>query len=322
MSDILKHPWLEVPWKQLLQWKEKDRLPHAILLKGRSGIGKHLLARQFSQWLHCEHPGGDSSCGQCVSCHQFAAGSHPDFLEITPEEDKRVISIDQVRQIGEFLSLSSVQQKQRIVTIFPADCMNVAAMNALLKTLEEPPGNALLILVTNRPGYLAATVRSRCQMMTCPAPSPNQGIDWLKKNTDAEEDIIHLAMQLVDQSPLQALQLLNADHIKHCLSFMDDFSDFLQGKIDHVELARRYEKQDIKDLLYQFLLDILKILSRESRIQDGTAMRIKTVIQSNVQQLQPEKVLRCVDKLKLGMTHASASLNPRLFLEDVLIELV
>jgi DNA polymerase-3 subunit delta' len=161
------------------------RLPHALLFQGPSGIGKAATARALAATIQCAEEGPDA-CGKCLPCLKAARGNHPDFLWITrlPKKDaareedpddeapddagsatgdlKRDITIEQIRELAEHASFGPREGKRRVFVIDPADRMNLSAQNALLKTLEEPPGRSVLVLVTARPHVLLPTVRSRC----------------------------------------------------------------------------------------------------------------------------------------------------------------
>ena len=154
--------------------------PHALLIHGPRGIGKHALALNFAQALLCETPRADGlACGACAGCRYAVAGQHPDLMRlellvIDPEEDTleavESIGIDRVRALTEFVQLTSHRQRAKVAVIAPAERMNAAAANALLKTLEEPPPGTYLILVSDQPGRMPATLRSRCRMLAAPLP--------------------------------------------------------------------------------------------------------------------------------------------------------
>ncbi len=159
------------------------RLPHALLFQGPEGVGKAATARALAATVQCES-GGTDACGKCLPCLKVSQGSHPDFLWITrlprkdaareeePDEEaaegagatgdlKRDIAIEQIRDLSDHAAFAPREGRRRVFVIDPADRMNLPAQNALLKTLEEPPGASMLVLVTSRPHVLLPTVRSR-----------------------------------------------------------------------------------------------------------------------------------------------------------------
>lgn len=157
-ADIIGH---EKQLQTLRVGLKKGRLHHGYLFLGPDGVGKKTVALSLAQALHCENPQGDF-CGRCVACARIQKGNHPDVRIIEPLAGKKEISIQQVRGVEKELSYRSFSGGKKIAVIDPATLMNGPAQNALLKTLEEPPQNSLIVLIAQNPGGLTPTVRSRC----------------------------------------------------------------------------------------------------------------------------------------------------------------
>ena len=138
-----------------------QRLHHAYLFTGPEGVGKRTLAMVLANAIHCEKSNGEV-CGGCVNCKRIADGNHPDVRIVAPLATKKEISIQQVRDVEKELSFRSFTGKRKIAIIDPATSLNFASQNALLKTLEEPPQDSLLILIAANAGALLPTIRSRC----------------------------------------------------------------------------------------------------------------------------------------------------------------
>jgi DNA polymerase-3 subunit delta' len=136
-------------------------LAHAYLFSGEEGIGKKMAALALAAAVNCGEAGPEGGCGVCPSCRKIALLGHPDVHILAPDGDE--IKIDQIRQTQADLSLKPFEGEKKILIIDGAESMNTAASNAFLKTLEEPPGDSLLILVTAMPQSLLPTIRSRCQ---------------------------------------------------------------------------------------------------------------------------------------------------------------
>ena len=185
-------------WPALLPWQtqaaadalsRKASWPHAMLITGTRGIGKRTLALNFARSLLCEAPRADGfACGACASCGYVAAGQHPDLRMVEPFEieDGDVkplinIPVDHIRDLIEWANLTNHRGMAKVAIVIPADMMQPAAANALLKTLEEPPSDTFLMLVTPEPGRLLATVRSRCFRLEAPRPSPDEASQWLEQ---------------------------------------------------------------------------------------------------------------------------------------------
>ncbi|HZK81767.1 MAG TPA: DNA polymerase III subunit delta' [Humisphaera sp.] len=151
-----------------------DRLPHALIFAGPVGVGKATTTRALGRLFLCDHPTNDKSCGMCDSCRVMDAGNHPDFHVITKEliryHDKTgkskgiSLSINVIRpELIDPAGRKAVMGRGKVFVIEQAELMNPQAQNALLKTLEEPAGRTLIILLTDQPSALLATIRSRCQ---------------------------------------------------------------------------------------------------------------------------------------------------------------
>ena len=216
MMSSARYPWQEQVWKRLLA--DKNKLHHALLLRGRHGIGKLDFAITLAKSLLCEHPNQQGqACGQCSSCGWFDQDNHPDFRLLTPEQEsskdeegakpskkKTQILIEQIRELSDFLALSSHKSDGlRIVLINPAEGLNQASGNALLKMLEEPPPNVMFIMVAHQPQKILPTIMSRCQKVDMPVPSRQESLDWMAKHGIAQ------AEEMLDYAGGSPLQVLN-----------------------------------------------------------------------------------------------------------------
>jgi DNA polymerase-3 subunit delta' len=148
----------------------RQRIASSYLFCGEPGIGKKTVAINFAKALNCKKTEADGyqlaadssgdACDECESCIKIDAGTHPDFLVVSPEE--RQIRIEEIRTIDDALSFKPFEGRKKVVIVDEAEAMNLPAANAFLKTLEEPPEDSIIILVTSRPDLLPATIRSRC----------------------------------------------------------------------------------------------------------------------------------------------------------------
>jgi DNA polymerase-3 subunit delta' len=209
-NEIL--PWQGVQWDRILRGFRQGQLAHALLLAGPAGTGKTQFAVAVAHALACRQPTMDGfACGQCRACSRLNAGAHPDYRFVTIEPDSRTgrmrtrIVIDQVRELARWLSLTPSEAPRKMAVISPADKLNPQAANALLKTLEEPPGESLLILASGLPGRLPATIRSRCQRLEFPLPARAESLEWLR-HRDPETPWPAL-LELGRDAPLLACRL-------------------------------------------------------------------------------------------------------------------
>ncbi len=217
------YTWQNKQWQHMMQ--QGAKMPHALLLRGRSGTGKLDFALEIAQAILCPQTKFQSqaevtqqACGGCPSCSWFVEGTHPDFMLIGPEDTgdaeevikkktakKSQIPIAKIRQLLDYLTLSSHQiNGYRVIVISPADMLNGASANALLKMLEEPPAKTLFLLVTSQPQRLLATISSRCQAIDMPLPGRADAVAWL--NTQQVNNPEN-ALDLAGGAPLLALQI-------------------------------------------------------------------------------------------------------------------
>jgi len=203
------YPWQESAWEQLQALR--TRMPHAILFHGAAGTGKADFIEHFAQSLLCENAGpGGHACGACVSCGWFGQQNHPDFRRVRPEsfedevtgegeegEEKKAakskapskeIKIEQIRQLADFMNISTHRQGLRVVVLYPAEALNMPASNALLKTLEEPPSGTVFLLSSNSLDRLLPTILSRCRKFALPMPGHDEALAWLKAQGVADAD--------------------------------------------------------------------------------------------------------------------------------------
>jgi DNA polymerase-3 subunit delta' len=176
-----------------------DRLPHGLIFAGPVGVGKATAARALAGLFLCEKPAGDLPCGQCESCRAMQGNAHPDYHVIIKEliryhdktgKSKGIdLSIHVIRpEVVEKAARKAVMGRGKVFVIEQAELMNAAAQNALLKTLEEPPGRTLLMLLTDQPGVMLPTIRSRCQVVAFASLDPALVLRELQKRGVSQSD--------------------------------------------------------------------------------------------------------------------------------------
>jgi len=192
--------------------------PHAWLFAGPAGVGKASLARWLAQAVNCAQSGVHSDergapepCGECAQCSRIARGIHSDVIIVTipPPEDgvqHKDISVDQVREIEQAVALAPFEGRTRVAIIDPADAMSAGAQNAFLKTLEEPPPNAVFVLVATREDDLLPTVRSRCRKVEFGLVAAGE-IEAALRERGADEEQARLLSRLAEGRPERALML-------------------------------------------------------------------------------------------------------------------
>ncbi len=172
----------------------ENRIPHAIIIEGAKGEGKHTLCSFIASAAICE--GENPPCSSCRSCELRRSNSHPDVTVISPEEGKKSISVGQIRELRAEAYVKPHIAKRRIFIIDKADTMNESSQNALLKVLEEPPGEVAFILLAESKTALLETIISRCVVLSLSSPDEETALDFIKKTTDFDEQNIKEALRL------------------------------------------------------------------------------------------------------------------------------
>ena len=198
--SLTLQPWLEPQWQK---WQQlQNRLGHAYLFSGPKGIGLESFVELASQTLFCDTR---NACGHCAGCHLLATRQHPDFYHLTVLEDKKEISVDQVRGLINKLNETSHQGGYKVAWVEGPEHLNKSAFNALLKSLEEPAERTLFMLTTHQVGSLPATIVSRCQKLSFTAPSLQIAQDWLHEQLpQADQALLKRALRLNWGAPIDA----------------------------------------------------------------------------------------------------------------------
>jgi DNA polymerase-3 subunit delta' len=235
-------PWLADAWREFAQRAASARMAHAFLLGGPAGLGKRALAEAMLARLLCTAPTDDQhACGQCRGCALRLAGSHPDLVRVGIEEEATQIKIDQIRALSQRLALTPQLGGAQVVLIDPAETLNTEACNALLKTLEEPSAGTVLILVTDLPMRLLATIRSRCQRMDVRFPPRDQALAWLEAQ-GVSASAARAALELAAGNPGLAQRLADPAQRELASAITAELRDLATGKENLLELSTRWAK--------------------------------------------------------------------------------
>ncbi|MET0618469.1 MAG: DNA polymerase III subunit delta' [Luteibacter sp.] len=236
-------PWHDDAWARLQARRERDALPHALLLAGPAGLGKRDFLAAFVKGLLCQNPSDGAPCGVCRSCQLVSAGTHPDVVTLTfglrkDGVTRSEIVVDQIRDLSQRLAMSSQFGGWQVATVDPADAMNAAAANALLKTLEEPTPATLLVLVADEPARLPATIRSRCQRIDFLVPSREVSMAWLRAEGVADAPA---ALDAAGGNPGMARAWAADGALKQRAEVRNDLKALAAGRGDAMEVIKRWQ---------------------------------------------------------------------------------
>ena len=241
-------------------------LPQAMLAVGESGTLVGQYCDDLQQAALCFAPSAQGlSCGTCRSCRLLAEGNHPDLLVITAETGKR-IAIESVRRANDFLAFTPQVSARRWLRVEPAEAMTAAAANALLKTLEEPAARAHILLLSERPSQLLATIRSRLQKLPFPALRLGQCVVWLEEHGIPPAEALLLSRQFANR-PLRAWQLWESGWVTLRQTWIDTLLNLpQQGPVAALRLADNWAKDIdlllLRELMLSLLADLLRLRNR------------------------------------------------------------
>lgn len=237
---------------------QQGSLPHAILLMGPEGIGRENFAESLAQWLLCLNR-QDEPCGECKSCFLFEAGHHPDYHLLDIEQDKTQISVGQVRELIVSMQESSHQGGWKVANITNVQAMNASSFNALLKTLEEPQENTLLILQTSQLQGVPPTIRSRAQLLSLSVDDLESVKQWLIERQGHMTQALEAALNLFPQAPYKAEDFgVNGDTLKYA-EFIVQLNDLVAGQGSPIEMAQFWH-EEIADAVFWMQLMVRDIL--------------------------------------------------------------
>ena len=303
----MKLSWLKPVVDMWQSSVSHGRVPHALMLTGAPGTGK----RAAAAWLARQRLG--LAAGELPE-YPVERPEHADLHWLEPPEDKQTIGIDQVRALVDELSLTSYEGRGKVAVISPADAMTHNAANSLLKTLEEPAGDALLILVVDRPGRLPATIFSRCQRMNTRPPQEDEGLRWLA----AAHPGAHWATLLREAgfAPIAALESLARAEETEVLA--TDFRALAEGRAAPLEVAARWARQEPEFVLGWLARQVQTCISRTA---NGLTAGVSAVIGDSVLERIDRRKLFCyLDIINRLRGQPAGSFNVQLTLECLLID--
>jgi DNA polymerase III subunit delta' len=311
------YPWQADAFARVASQLQQQCLAHAYLIYGEPGIGKQDFAVALANFLLCQNPDKNKACGKCQCCRLAASGTQPDIFSIAPENDSRVIKIDQIRKLGQFAAKTSHWGARKVVILHPAEALNRNAANALLKTLEEPPGSTVLLLISDSPGRLPATIRSRCQLLLIARPGKSLALEWLVKRAAVEDPESLLAA--AKGRPLLAREILENGSYAEQKSLLSLLAAIVQGQKHPMELVRpriNLNSLAIIEHLARTSSILIKYLltHQEELISDAELKIIANHLMADGAKNSLETLLKIHDASETARQQINSSANPNVLL--------
>ncbi len=314
------YPWQQDSWDYLLQQLEQQRLPHALLLQGPTGCGIEKFADVFARYLLCEQPASGFPCGNCSQCHLLDAQTHPDFIRVSLEQRDdgkvaKVIKVDQIRKVVDFVTHTSLQGGRRVIVIEPAEAMNPNAANALLKSLEEPGSNTQFLLIAHYPAKVMATIRSRCQRVELPQPPKDVVDQWLATYI-TDDKVRQRLLGMSGGSPLLALEWQELEFNDAIGEMVTGLKQLLAGEQSPLTMASTWLDVGMVNVVtwwWRWLLLEVKHLVQNSPERPGFIRQFG---------LSEQRVLGFMQQLLTARQQLESTANPneQLLVESLLID--
>ncbi|VAW61105.1 DNA polymerase III delta prime subunit [hydrothermal vent metagenome] len=319
-AGLMVYPWQQHQWQNVQQQRQAERLPHGLLLMGSQGLGKLDFAQQLTASLLCQRIDKEGhACGQCAACLLLAAGTHPDVSVLQAEAPGKAIKVDDVRQLTARLNLTSQYGGYQVALIVDAHDMNINASNSLLKTLEEPTGGAVLVLVSSSPQKLPITVRSRCQAIVFREPAKEQALSWLEENA-IEPSRASGLLNLAHGAPLQALKLQQSEFLEYHQQLITALLGVAKNQpvVDQAEQLYKLPLPFMLNGLYDWVQDLIKLM------QCGETAALvheaqKTDLKRLVARCRLQALYEYLDQLGKYKQLQAFPLNTQLLWEDLLL---
>lgn len=314
-ADILGHDRIVEVLRRSLSG---GKTAHSYLFEGVPGSGRKKTALTLIQALFCTAL-PDDACGICASCRKIDGGNHPDIHLISPLPDKRDISIDQLREMQHILSLRPYEAPRKACIIDPAERMSVGAANSLLKTLEEPPGNALIVLLTENAGMLLPTVRSRCQLIRFAPLSPEHVLTLLERSGMAPEAAALIA-PMSGGSLQKALELDNEALVARREAVLSRVGQLTIQRIATVfdaaeELSgNRDATLELLDMLLSFYRDAVHLGAGSAEIVNRS---VRPAIESIAAKRSFPRNLELLERIYETRRDVQRNANPKLALDQL-----
>ena len=318
-ADILGHDRIVEVFRRSLR---TGKTAHSYLFEGISGCGRKKTALALIQALFCSVL-PDNACGECPSCRKVAGGNHGDIHFIEPLPDKRDISIDQLRAMQRELSLRPYEAPRKACIIEPAERMSINAANSLLKTLEEPPGNALIILLTENAGMLLPTIRSRCQLIRFSHLSPEH-IQTLLERSGILAGTAALLAHMAGGSMQQAYGLDNESLTARrevVLTALDQMDiDRIGTVFDSAEelSGNRDETIEMLDMMISFFRDAVHLAAGSSDILNRN---VRPAIESISKRRSFPRNLELLNNIYETRRAVQRNANPKLALDHLFMNI-
>lgn len=341
-SYSITHPAVFFPWQTQIaqQWlSNKERFSHAWLIYGQEGIGKLNFCIAAAKALLCENSQAGLACGRCQSCHWMDLNNHLDYRLVLPdalseelgllnqeeglrEESKtsEEIRIEQIRQLEEFMTVSTLRGGYRVIVLGPAERLNVASSNAILKILEEPAKGTVFLIFTHAIQKVLPTILSRCRRLPLPIPDRQQSLVWLQEN-GVEQAESWLAAS--SGAPLKALSQSNSPFEPLSYWLKDFVHELALANFPNIDdFVARLEKVSNVEWIRSLQCLVSDLLGVHHQLAPRFFMQLQEDLKQIAIRTQPNKIVELFTFLQGQLRLANHPLNAKLFIHATLQRVV
>lgn len=316
-------PWLSPVFATWQQQQAAGRMGHAYLFQAATGLGVEVLIREITRLRLCQSPrpqssqGGVQACGQCSGCQLFAQNQHPDFYHLACLEEKKEISIAQIRALIDKQNQTAHQGGFKVIWIEEVEKLSTSAFNALLKSLEEPGANTLFLLTSNQAATLPATIRSRCQKVTVPQPSSAESLQWLAQQLPQQDEaMLKKALRLNWSAPIQAYEWVQSGCFNQEREWQQAIYELANGQKLFTHLAADWLKWDNPEQVFGYFY--AWVLAKIRKL--GYGLENLPAGEKPDAQAQMQKWLAFQNAVSLAHNDWRANANKELVFENLLLE--
>ncbi|MBQ0083686.1 MAG: DNA polymerase III subunit [Clostridiales bacterium] len=276
------------------------RIPHALLIYGAKGTGRHTLCRYIVNAAVCT--GVNPPCGECKECTVFAHDNHPDIIKIAPLDGKKNIAVSQIRELKSSALVKPHMNGKKVFIIDPADFLNEQAQNALLKILEEPPQDVIFLLIAENASSLLDTINSRCVKLELTVPSLEEALEYISAQTDYQKEDILNAVKTANSNIGDALEILGSNEAS-LITPAEDFCKLLFANAGSYELLKTvYPLEKSRKDCEAFIKELKSVLTKRIRLECGNQFLLSRMMRFYEIVSQSEKSLVTNVNLSLYLT--------------------
>lgn len=316
--------WFRKVWTGL----DFEQFPHGVIVSGIPGIGRHDFVKQLIQSLLCSQNGPQGqACNHCRSCELYLTGANADYKSLLLVEGKTQIGVDQVRDSISWINTSHQFNAKKVLFIPQAELMTVQAANSLLKTLEEPPAETVIILLVEHIESLIPTIRSRCRSIHLPGPDRQEAKEWLANQTFenlkniSTVDNLELLLDICSNAPLKVKELISGEEYQQRQLILDQILSVFDQAEDPVMVAKNLEKIDNSIVIYWFYALVMDLIRCRFQLESRYIMNKDYLnhFQAMHESINLIMLYEVYAELNKYYQQRSSQLNQQLLLESLLI---